>query len=121
MTGLRILVVDDEPFVRSTLSMLLRLEGHVVSVAVDGREGLQAALEQQPDLILTDIHMPHLSGLELLSAVRAEAGLAHTRVVLLTGDSLARPLTAAEQPDARLPKPFTRDQLLAVLGACRLP
>ncbi len=115
MTGLRVLVVDDEPFIRTTVSTLLRLEGYVVDMASDGRAGLQAALARPPDVILTDLNMPWLSGHGLLAAVRADANLAHAAVVFLTGDVPAGALPAGEEPDARLTKPFTRHQLLSVL------
>jgi len=114
---LRVLVVDDDPFVRMTLSKLLTLEGYRVAVAADGRAALQAALQDAPDLILSDGHMPHLSGLELLRAVRASPGLAATRFVLLTG---APDLAGAEPslvPDGFVAKPFTRERLLSQLRA----
>ena len=58
----RVLVVDDEPFIRTTVSMLLTLEGCEVHTAADGRAGLQAALDNPPDLILSDVNMPHMGG-----------------------------------------------------------
>ena len=117
MTSKRVLIVDDEPFVRTTVSMLLRLEGFGVASAADGRAGLQAALDDPPDIILTDVNMPHMSGYQLLAAVRESVALRATRVVLLTGEAEA--LNASEPgalaPDAFLVKPFTREQLLRVL------
>ena len=58
----RVLVVDDEPFIPTTVSMLVTLEGCEVHTAADGRAGLQAALDNPPDLILSDISMPHMGG-----------------------------------------------------------
>ena len=114
---MKVLVADDEPFVRSTLSMLLRLEGHEVVVAVDGRSALESALAQPPDLILSDMQMPHLSGRALLAAVRAEAALAQTRFVFLSGEAQAAPDAkgAVALADGFLTKPFKREQLLALL------
>ena len=117
---LRVLVVDDEPFIRNTLSMLLTLEGHTVFCAADGIAGLLLAQQQQPDVILTDRYMPQLDGDGLLAAVRGDAALAHTRVVLLTGDvntATHAGNCVGPQPDALLTKPFTRAQLLEVLSA----
>ncbi|MEO8856627.1 MAG: hydantoinase B/oxoprolinase family protein, partial [Burkholderiaceae bacterium] len=113
----RILVVDDEPFICSTVSMLLGFEGYEVATALDGRAGMQAALEHAPDIILSDLHMPVMSGLELLHAVRSRPALRATRVVLLTGQiDVARDFaTHGATPDAVLAKPFAREQLLALL------
>ncbi len=113
---LRCLVVDDEPFVRTTLSLLLRLEGHDVTTAADGQAGLQAALAQLPDVILSDLHMPGMDGQALLAAVRADKRLVRTRIVLLTGDTQLAPALAGA-PDAVLIKPFTREQLHQALDA----
>ena len=85
-----------------------------------GVAGLLLAQQQRPDVILTDRYMPQLSGDGLLAAVRGDAALAHTRVVLLTGDvnSAAHARNGVgPQPDACLTKPCTRAQLLAVLSA----
>lgn len=118
VTPLRVLVVDDEPFIRTTVSMLLALEGHSVETAADGAAGLRLAQQQLPDVILTDLHMQHLDGLALLAAVRRNPALAHTRVVLLTGDNPSEVgVKIGPRADAQLTKPFTRAQLLAALLA----
>ena len=120
---MKVLVADDEPFVRSTLSMLLRLEGHEVVVATDGRAALESALARPPDLILSDMQMPHLSGRALLAAVRAEADLAQTRFVFLTGEAQAAVSAAGDavRADGFLSKPFSREQLLALLQSLGVP
>ena len=97
--------------------MLLRLEGFTVSSAADGVSGLQAALDDPPDVILSDVHMPGLNGHQLLTAVRGHAALQATRFVLLSGEVDQAP-GAGHGPataDAYLVKPFTREQLLEVL------
>ena len=114
---MKVLIADDEPFVRTTLSMLLKLEGHEVALASDGRAALDAALANPPDVILSDMNMPMLSGRELLYAVRGDGRLAHTRFVFLTGEAqaLADTATGNVQADGFLTKPFSREQLLALL------
>ena len=117
MVSKHILVVDDEPSICFTVSMLLKLEGYSVADAPDGRAGLQSALENPPDVILSDVNMPHMDGYALLAAVRSNRTLNRTRLVLLTEEvdpALAQQAGGA-RPDACLGKPFTRDQLLAVL------
>lgn len=116
MTPLRVLLVDDEPFIRTTVSMMLALEGHSVETAADGEAGLRLAQQKLPDVILTDLHMPRMDGLALLAAIRGDPALLHTRVVLFTGENLSDVVaTAHALADARLTKPFTRAQLLAAL------
>jgi CheY-like chemotaxis protein len=117
MKRLRVMVVDDEPFIRTSVAMMLTLEGHCVETAADGEAGLHLAQQQRPDVILTDLRMGRLDGLGLLAAVRSNPALAHTRVVLLTGEAApAIAAAGAPQADARLTKPFTRAQLLMALG-----
>ena len=113
----RVLVVDDDPFICTTVSMLLALEGFEVHSAADGRAALQAAFSHAPDAILSDVNMPQMDGYALLAAVRASAALAHTRFVLLAVAPDSAPEPHLPSADNWLPKPFTREQLLRVLGA----
>ena len=82
----RILVVDDEPAILQTLRDLFQSCGHEVDTARDGQEGLDKALAGQYDLVLSDISMPRLSGIELLS--RLEIVRPEVHRVLLTAHSL---------------------------------
>jgi two-component system response regulator AtoC len=70
----RILIIDDEPGLRHTLTLLLRDEGFDVVSAGDGEAGLQAAVAESPDLILCDVRMPRLGGLEFLARYREASG-----------------------------------------------
>ena len=65
----RILVVDDETHILQVLSLKLRNSGFEVSTAVDGEDALRQALDNPPDLIITDIQMPYMNGIELCSAL----------------------------------------------------
>lgn len=118
LTLKRILIVDDEPFICTTVSMLLRLESYSVASACDGRAGLLYALENPPDVILSDVNMPHMGGYQLLAAVRSHPTLGGTRMVLLNAqvDTALATQAGGGLPDACLGKPFTREQLLKVLG-----
>ena len=85
MSSERILVVDDSAEVRDFLAnTVLGLEGYVVDVAVNGKDGLAAILADPPDLVITDHAMPGLTGLEMVQTVR-EAGL-HTPIILMTAE-----------------------------------
>lgn len=86
MTDLRVVLADDEPLVLQGLRMVLESEPgtSVVGEAVDGRAALALVREHHPDLLLTDIRMPRMDGLELTRAVRRDPALVRTRVLVLT-------------------------------------
>ena len=111
--GVRCLVVDDEPGVRSVLVRLLTSRGYEVCEAVNGREAV-AALEREPfDLVLTDIHMPEVTGVQLLAEVRRrwpEVG-----VVMITGVPEVQVAVASLAQGALdyMGKPFQVEEALA--------
>jgi two-component system chemotaxis sensor kinase CheA len=78
------LVVEDAPVARELLSGLLRSFGLRVTEAVDGRDGLARAMADRPDLVLTDLEMPYLDGLQLISRLRSEPATADVPIVVLT-------------------------------------
>lgn len=80
-----VLVVDDERPIRALLRTLLGAQGHRVSEAVDGRQGLEALVADPPDIVLLDLQMPDMSGLDVLRAIRADAKTRLLPVVMLTG------------------------------------
>jgi phosphoserine phosphatase RsbU/P len=80
----QILIIDDDPTVRMTLSRSLKNQGYDVSVAVDGEAGLQEAMRLRPALIICDWMMPVMDGLEVCRHVKAESSLANTYFILLT-------------------------------------
>lgn len=81
----RVLVVDDDPAFRRFLAQVLTGRGFTVYEAADGEEGLRAALAQRPFLILTDVNMPLMDGVELCRRVRAHSLIGHTPLVFLSG------------------------------------
>jgi signal transduction histidine kinase/ActR/RegA family two-component response regulator len=82
--SLRILVVDDNVDAAETLAMLLELEGHEAQIAYDGREAVDVALAERPDVVLLDIGLPRMNGYEACKAMRA-GGLTNTLIVATTG------------------------------------
>ena len=120
--GARVLIVDDEPDIRATLTDLLTADGYRVSTAVDGAAALSCVVEQQPDLVLLDVDMPRLRGVDALVAIRALSPT--TRVIVMSGkadlDEAKRALAAGAFD--YVTKPFDLaylDQAIrtAVLGA----
>jgi len=80
----RILVVDDEPGVLEIVRTNLEWEGYQVLEAQDGLEGLKAARQSHPDLVILDVMMPGLNGWQVLQAIEADPDLAGTPVIMLT-------------------------------------
>jgi PAS domain S-box-containing protein len=114
----RVLVVDDNADIRHYVSTLL--EGHYdVATAVDGQDGLERALADPPDLVLTDVMMPRLNGFELLAALQREPSTIGIPVVMLSArageDGTVQGLEAGA--DDYLVKPFTARELMARVRA----
>jgi CheY-like chemotaxis protein len=112
----KILVVDDEPNVRQLVSRLLA-EDYIVIGASDGEEAVDAALKQQPDLILMDIMMPHVDGYTACYAIKSNPATRAIPVVMLTGvgHELNRKLSQQMGADAYVTKPFGLQELKDVI------
>jgi CheY-like chemotaxis protein len=85
--GKHILVVDDDASVRGGLSRLLRASGFLVTCAAGGEAALFRLGESTPDLVLLDLSMPQIDGLEVLRRIRADARTADVPVVMLSATS----------------------------------
>jgi two-component system response regulator MtrA len=81
---MNILIVDDDPDIRDLVAFKLRQMGYGIRVERDGETGIAAALEEQPDLILLDVMMPKLSGIEMTRRLRADARTADIPIILIT-------------------------------------
>ena len=83
----KILVVEDDQNLRQTLTELLRMEGFTVVSARDGDEGYLQAMAHQPDLVITDLNMPILNGVELARLLRRQRGkMAGVPIIALSGN-----------------------------------
>ncbi len=80
----RVLVVDDDPVILELLRINFEIEGYEVLPASDGEQGLAKARDEDPDVVLCDIMMPRLDGIELLTRLRDDPCTAHLPVVLLS-------------------------------------
>ena len=116
----RILVIDDDPFFRSLLRVHLSQAGYAVQVAEDAVEGGKALLHPDFDLVLCDINMPYLTGLELVSLLRASEETASIPVVFASSKRDSNTLMEAERLGAAgyLVKPFQSEQLLETVENC---
>jgi CheY-like chemotaxis protein len=109
----RLLLVDDEVDIAETLRDLLESAGYVVDVAYDGEEGLRMVEANQPDLILTDIMMPTMTGPEMLERIRENPRCRRIPVIMVSAgenEDIARRVSAEF-----LKKPFTLDVLTRVI------
>jgi two-component system response regulator AtoC len=112
---MKVLVIDDEAGVRRTVSLILEDAGYDVSAASDGREGLTKALEDGADIVLCDVRMPHVDGLEFVERYRAEGG--RGLVIMMTAYGSMELAIDAMKRGAYdyLPKPFDGDQVLLTI------
>jgi CheY-like chemotaxis protein len=83
--GCSVLVVDDNPDVREALQMLLELRGHTVTTAGTGRAALDVAATLRPDVVVLDLGLPDISGLEVATQIRSNAELGSTVLIALSG------------------------------------
>ncbi|PEQ89849.1 DNA-binding response regulator [Bacillus sp. AFS006103] len=114
----RILVVEDEKQIAKILKLELEYEGYEVMVAYDGKSGLQAALDEKVDLILLDVMLPEMNGIEVLRRIRKENDL--LPVILLTARNMTIDKVAGLDQGANdyITKPFEIEELLARIRSC---
>jgi two-component system, OmpR family, phosphate regulon response regulator PhoB len=104
----KILIVEDHEDVREVIRITLEGEDFELHEAADGLQGLAMARQLKPDLVLSDVMMPGLDGVQLCQQIRADPGLRRTRVVLLSarGQGSDRQAGVAAGADAYLTKPY---------------
>jgi DNA-binding NtrC family response regulator len=111
-----IVVIDDEPRYRRLIAQVLTGAGHEVRQAADGAEGLAMCLEQTPQLVITDIVMPRMEGIEtILQLTRQRPEIAVLAISGAEPASVYLRAATALGAAASLPKPFTVDQLLTAV------
>lgn len=115
-----ILVIDDDASVREVVSEMLRLEGHEVTIAENGREAIPLLAANRFDLVITDLIMPEKEGIETISEIRRTDS--KIPIVAISGGGRLGPGDYLETAryigaDATLAKPFARQELLATIEA----
>ena len=105
-----ILIIDDDPLVRRVLSDILSHEGHAVSTAGDGEEGIDMFGKREYDVVFTDLGMGSMSGYQVIRAVRAQRE--HVRVIVLTGwpEEIITQAFHPQEVQGILSKPFDADR-----------
>jgi len=115
----KILVIDDESVLVETIAYNLEQAGYQVITAGDGTSALQAAYRELPDLIILDIMLPEMDGLEVCRQLRRESSTATTPIMMLTakGDEIDKVVGLEVGADDYVTKPFGRRELLARVRA----
>ncbi|MGM0375289.1 MAG: response regulator [Bacteroidota bacterium] len=113
-----VLIVDDSESIREVVNFTLQNEGYDVLVAVDGEDALQYLDGRPLDIIITDLHMPNVDGLELIRKVREMDGYKHIPILFLTTESQASKKMEAKQAGATgwIIKPFVPAKLLSAIS-----
>jgi diguanylate cyclase (GGDEF)-like protein len=113
--GERLLVVDDDPFIARLLEIELNAAGYRVRVANDGEQAMAMVAEEPPDLVITDVMMPHVDGFELTRRLRLDPRNAAISVIILTARGLSADKLEgfAIGADDYIVKPFDTPELLA--------
>lgn len=84
MSAIKILIADDEPYITRVLKLVLQQEGYEVLCVSNGKQALDTYRDQQPDFVVTDVKMPHMSGRELVAAIRGLDNSRETPIVVMT-------------------------------------
>ena len=112
-----IMTVDDSASIRQMVSFTLKQAGYAVVEAVDGQDALNKLDASAAKMIITDLNMPNLDGIELIRAVRSNPAYRFIPIVMLTTESQAEKKQEGKDAGATgwIVKPFKPDQLLAVI------
>lgn len=114
--GAKILVVDDDGYMRELMSLHLSNAGYEVLLAEDAVVGGHLLLKHRPDLILLDIEMPFMTGLEFAQALKAETSIASIPVIFVSSRDDLQDLAKEFGAAAFLKKPVLADRLLATIA-----
>lgn len=117
MADKKILAVDDSATIRTSISFVLNQEGYEVVEAVDGVDGLAKAKADKFSLVITDINMPNMDGIELIKQLRTTEGYKFTPIIALTTENQDSKMQEGKAAGATgwIVKPFTSEKLLAIV------
>jgi DNA-binding response OmpR family regulator len=118
MKPLTVLLADDDAHITFIVARKLDTAGFTVFIAADGEEALEMAREVRPDLIVTDLQMPHMSGLEMCKALRQDPATADIPAIMLTARGYVLEDSQMAQTGIKrvMSKPFSAREVLAEIG-----
>jgi two-component system chemotaxis response regulator CheY len=113
----QILTVDDSASIRQMVRFTLTRAGYEISEAIDGKDGLEKCGKEKYDLVITDLNMPRMDGIEMITSIRRLLGYGFLPILMLTTDSQIEKKDAGRKAGATgwIVKPFNADQLVAVV------
>lgn len=117
LVSLHVLLIEDEPNIAEAMRFLLTREGWRVSHLAEGTEALDRVHADRPDLVILDHMLPGMSGLEILSALRADPRTRALPVMMLTARGRDRDLAEQAGADRFISKPFSNAEILAEVRA----
>ena len=114
MPKVTVLVVDDDPVIQKLLEVNFAMEGYQVETASDGEEALASIASQRPDVVVLDVMMPKVDGIEVVRRMKADATTATVPVLLLSARAQAKDVSEGLDAgaDAYMTKPFDPVELL---------
>ena len=114
-----ILVVDDEPFILKNIELLLQARGYTVLTAATGKDGLETALKERPDVVLLDVMLPDVEGYDICRKIKNEPTTRHIPVLMLTAlnDVFSKVKGLDAGADDFISKPFNEGELRARVRA----
>lgn len=117
MADKKILAVDDSVSIRKSISFVLGQEGYEVVEAVDGVDGLEKAKADKFNLVITDINMPNMDGIEMIKQLRVTEGYKFTPIIALTTENQDSKMQEGKAAGATgwIVKPFTSEKLIAIV------
>ena len=117
--GRHVLLIEDEPNIAEAIRFILTRDGWRVSLHDDGIGAVARVRDARPDLVILDLMLPGVSGLDILCALRADPATAGLPVLMLSAKGLARDREAAERAgaDVFMTKPFSNAEMLAQVRA----
>ncbi len=119
----RILIVEDNPENMKLYEMVLNAKGYTLLKATDGEEALDMAIREHPDLIIMDIQLPGMNGLEVTKKLRGNPAFSHTPIIAVSAYAMEGDREKAIEAgcNAYLPKPFSIHELRGMIAEMLLP
>lgn len=117
MAEKKVLAVDDSATIRTSISFVLKQAGYEIVEAVDGVDGLAKANADKFNLVITDINMPNMDGIEMIKQLRGTEGYKFTPIIALTTENQDSKMQEGKAAGATgwIVKPFTSEKLLAIV------
>jgi DNA-binding response OmpR family regulator len=114
--GKKVLIVDDNPTLATTLEMILELKGFTIATANDGITGLKKITEEKPDIVILDVMLPGMDGFQVCENAKADSNTKDIPIIMLTGKDTGDDFDKAleKKADWYIVKPYNIEHLMGV-------